>query len=164
VEHQSNRIIIVGGPKRGKSTLGQTLSEEHRLTHLCTDPQKMLPLDMNGTPNHLRYSGEGGVGEWVAREWIGRDRTLIEGVKAIDALRRALASGCRSSEVCDRLIVLTERLDEETLAERVVDIDEYRKQEQQATHTMAVLEQLEDQLDNLEHWLPIDGEFVRSSC
>lgn len=164
MDNRNNRIIIVGGPKRGKSTLGKTLSEEHRLTHLCTDPQRLLSLDMNGTPNHLRYSGAGGVGEWVAREWIGRDRSLIEGVKAIDALKRALVGGAPASSVCDRLIILTERLDEDELATHRLDIDEYRKQEQQATHTMAILEQLEDQLDNLEHWYPVDGSFMRSSC
>lgn len=161
MEHRSNRIIVVGGAKRGKSTLGKKLSEEHRLTHLCTDPQRTLPLDMNGTPDHLKYSGPGGVGEWVAQQWIGRDRTLIEGVKAIDALKRVL--GLHSSSFfCDRLIILTERI-ELFDDDGQLDIATYRKQEQQATHTMAVIEELEGQLDNLEHWYPVDGSFSRSS-
>lgn len=164
MDNRNNRIIIVGGPKRGKSTLGKKLSGEHRLTHLCTDPQRLLPLDMNGTPNHLKYSGAGGVGEWVAREWIERERTLIEGVKAIDALKRVLSGGWSSSRVCDRLIVLTERTDGDGFSDPAMTLERFRDQEQQATHVMKVLEQLEDQLDNLELWLPLDGTFVRSSC
>jgi hypothetical protein len=154
----ANRIIIVGGAKRGKSTLGRKLSEDFKLTHLQTDPQRLLRSDENGTPDNLAYGGEGGTGDWVAAHWIGRDRTLIEGVKAIDALKRHLSEDRdrRSSDVCDRLIVLTERVsgDESDAA--------YAGQERQAAHTMAVLEDLESQLDNLELWVPIGGDFVQA--
>ncbi len=147
------RIIIVGGARRGKSTLAAQLAEEYKLTHLCTDPQRMLPASMKGTPDELDYSGELGVGVWVARNWLGKDRTVIEGVKAIDAVKRALADGAKSSSICDRLIVLTER---------VGDDEGLPGQERQAAHTMAVLEELEDQLDNLELYYPVDGGFKRA--
>ncbi len=147
------RIIIVGGADRGKTTLAAQLAEEHKLTHLCTDPQRMLPASMNGTPDELEYSGENGVGAWVARHWLGKDRTVIEGVKAIDAVKRALSNGAKSSSISDRLIVLTER---------VGDGEVLPGQERQAEHTMTVLEELEDQLDNLELWYPVDGDFKRA--
>jgi hypothetical protein len=152
---KNNRIVILGGPGRGKTTFGKALSEEHRLTHLCTDPQRMLSADMNGTPDHLEYGGEHGVGQWVAREWFGRDRTLIEGVKAADALRRALNSGhlfLRSSSVCDRVILLTEL---------TAGGDELPGQRRQHDHVMKVVHELGDKLDNIEHWYPVGGHFRR---
>lgn len=159
VMKEATRIIIVGGARRGKSTLGKKLSEQLRLTHLQTDPQRLLSKGENGTPDDLEYSGDNGVGAWVAERWIGRERTLIEGVKAIDALKRVLQTepSLRSSDVCDLLIVLTERVsgDEQDA--------EYVGQERQATHTLAILEQLEDQVDNLELWYPIGGDFAQAS-
>lgn len=149
------RIVVVAGPKRGKSTLGKKLSEQHRLTHLCTDPQRMLTRSENGTPDDLDYSGENGTGAWVESNWLGRERTLIEGVKAIDALRRYLQAdpSRRTSHICDMVIVLTERVDSD---------EPLPGQERQATHVMNVLEELEDQFDNLQLWFPTGGGFLRA--
>lgn len=154
----NNRILVIGGSKRGKSTLGRKLSEEHKLTHLQTDPQRLLSRGENGTPDHLDYGGDNGVGQWVHANWLNRDRTLIEGAKAADALARFLRADCqlKSSDVCDRLIVLTERVSGEETD------DEYQGQERQAAHVMAIIEELEDQLDNLELWVPIGGDFVQA--
>ncbi len=155
---QPRRVLIIGGARRGKSTLGKMLSAELKLTHLCTDPQRLLSADMAGTPDHLDYSGDNGVGAWVAENWIGRDLTLIEGVKAIDALKRSLSSGHKSSHFFDKVIVLTERVDSFE-----GDDDKWSRQERQATHVMQVLEEIEDQLDNLELWYPVgDGKFARA--
>lgn len=142
----------MGGARRGKTTFGKELAEKHKLTHLCTDPQRLLPLTMNGTPDELAYDQ---VGEWVALNWLNRERSLIEGVKAHSALRFFLDSGpsARSSQVCDRLIVLTERTgDEEPLA----------GQERQAERVMAFVEDYQAQLDNLELWFPIGGTFQQA--
>lgn len=152
------RIIIVGGSKRGKSTLGRKLSEQHRLTHLQTDPQRLLSLGDNGTPDDLSYSGKGGVGEWVCRNWLNRERSCIEGVKAIDALARYLRPSptALSSDMCDLLIVLTERVS------GCPEDDEWAGQEKQAAHTLTLIEELDRQLDNLELWYPIGGDFKRA--
>jgi hypothetical protein len=153
---RNSRIIIAAGPGRGTSTLGKKLSEEHKLTHLCTDPQRLLSADMNGTPDDLDYGGENGVGQWVSRNWLGRDRALIEGVHAIDGLKHTLRSfpDAKSSDYCDRLIILTER---------VRDEPEKPGERRQCDHILRVLEELESQLDNLELWYPVDGSFQRAS-
>lgn len=155
------RTIILGGSHRGKTTLASQISLAID-TVLCTDPQRLCAPGVTGTPDNLDYSGDNGVAAWVCAHWFGDlgmpSRTCIEGVKAADALRRWCFEGPSSepygkptSELCDRVILLTERVGDDPLK---------RGQEQQHEHTLRVVTELLelDLLDNLELWRPLhDG-------
>jgi len=153
---RAERLLIAGGPGRGKSTLASNLAYRLKLTHLCTDPQRLLPLTMNGTPDDLDWGGENGVGRWVSEKWLGRNRTVIEGCHLADALKhwvRDRESGygpaeARSSQICDRLIWLRDKPGHFR--------DEMPGQLRQAEHVRRVFESLRTHLDNLEIWYP-DG-------
>jgi len=157
------RVMIAGGPGRGKSTLASNLAGRLKLTHLCTDPQRMLPLTMNGTPDDLDWGGENGVGSWVAERWLGRDRTIIEGCHLADAIRRWVRDRQRAygpnqpltSQICDKLIWLCDPPYHYR--------DEKPGQLAQAEHVRRVFERIRDNLDNLEIWNPCgSGQFRRN--
>lgn len=155
----NNRILIFGGPGRGKSTFASKLAHEHKLTHLCTDPQHLLPLSMNGTPDDLDWAGENGVGQWVAKHWLGRERTVIEGCHLTDAVKHWIEEHAvyqnriRTSRVADRIILLTSRPGH--------ILDEMPGQARQAAHVQRVLERYAEHFDNLEHWVAENGQFRR---
>lgn len=158
-KRENNRIVILGGPNCGKSTLASRLATTHRLTALCTDPQHLLPSTMNGTPSDLDWGGENGVGQWVAAKWLGRDRTVIEGCHAADALKHwvnsypeHLRDRVKTSQICDRVIWLTERVGNEPILSG---------QERQTAHIERVIDRLMPHLDNLEMWYPKGAEFYR---
>lgn len=81
------RIIVIGGPKRGKTTLATHLARTMQLRHLCTDPQRLCPPTVIGTPDALPFDGPQGVGAFVARAWLELPNTIVEGCKAIHAIR-----------------------------------------------------------------------------
>lgn len=160
---KNERILILGGPGRGKSTLAAQLADKHKLTHLCTDPQHLLPSTMNGTPSDLDWGGENGVGQWVTAKWIGRDRTVIEGCHAADALKHwvnsypeHLRSRVKTSQICDRVIWLTEQAGHVR--------GELAGQVRQTAHIERVIERLMPHLDNLELWYPSNGQFWQNGA
>jgi hypothetical protein len=75
-------IIIVGGPKRGKSTLARMMAGTLGLEHRCTDPRRFCRFTV-GTPDELPYDG---VSQWVADNWLGSPKLIVEGVHAASAL------------------------------------------------------------------------------
>jgi hypothetical protein len=157
---KNERIVIVGGSGRGKTTFADKLALEHKLTHLCTDPQHTLPRTMNGTPDDLDYGGENGVGRWVASKWLGRDRTVIEGCHAADALKHwvnsfpgSMIDRVRTSQICDRVIWLTEQA-----GHMSQELPGHRRQ---TTHVANVMGMLRGHLDNLELWYPSNGQFYQ---
>lgn len=149
------RVMIAGGPGRGKSTLAAMLANRLRLTHLCTDPQRLLPNSMNGTPDDLDWGGENGVGQWVADKWLGRERTVIEGCHVADALKhwvRRSDTPRKTSAICDRVIWLKDPPGHFR--------HELPGQLSQAEHVARVFERIRDSLDNLEIWYPAgNGQF-----
>lgn len=157
---KNQRIVIVGGAHRGKTTLAGKLALAHKLTHFCTDPQHLLPTTMNGTPDDLDWGGENGVGRWVADKWLGRDRTVIEGCHAADALKHwvnsypgSMIDRVRTSQICDRVIWLTEQAGYED--------QELPGHRRHATHVANVMSMLRGSLDNLEMWYPSNGQFYQ---
>lgn len=81
------RIIVIGGPHRGKTTLATYLARTMQLRHLCTDPQRLCPPTVTGTPDSLAFDGIDGAGAFVARAWLELPNTIVEGCKAIHAIR-----------------------------------------------------------------------------
>lgn len=157
---KNERILIVGGADRGKTTFANKLALEHKLTHLCSDPQHMLPSSMNGTPDYLDWGGENGVGRWVASKWLGRDRTVIEGCHVADALKHwvnsfpdSMIDRVRTSQICDRVIWLTEQA-----GHMSQELPGHRRQ---TGHVAAVMARLQPHLDNLELWYPSNGQFYQ---
>lgn len=155
---KANRLIVAGGPLRGKSTLASMLADKLKLTHLCSDPQRLLPLSMNGTPDDLDWGGENGVGRWVADKWLGRDSTIIEGCHVADAIKHWLGdmgAPDKSSAFCDRIIWLKDPPG--TMRHELAG------QMRQAEHIQRVFERLRDNLDNLEIWYAAgSGTFRRN--
>lgn len=157
---KAERLLIAGGPGRGKSTLASSLAYRLKLTHLCTDPQRLLPLTMNGTPDDLDWGGDNGVGQWVADKWLGRARTVIEGCHLADALKhwsRERYGNPLSSHICDRLIWLRDKPGHFR--------DEMPGQLRQAEHVKRVFQNIRAHLDNLEIWYPDGpGQFRRDDA
>jgi hypothetical protein len=79
-------IFILGGPKRGKTTLAKMLAGTNGLEHRCTDPQRFCRFFI-GTPDHLQYDE---VSQWVADTWAGNPGLVVEGVHAASALLKYL--------------------------------------------------------------------------
>lgn len=93
-------ILVTGGPKTGKTTMCAKLARELFLKHVCTDPQRLCPAGVIGTPDALSWSE---TSEHVARKLLGNPELLIEGV----AVPRALKKWHTEDLPCDLLVVLT---------------------------------------------------------
>jgi hypothetical protein len=88
------RIVIVGPPKAGKTTLGRDLAESSGVQLRHTD-------DLIG---ELDWSG---CSERIASEWFAQPGPwIIEGVAAVRALRKWLV-GNREGRPCDQIIALS---------------------------------------------------------
>lgn len=82
-------IVIIGGPKRGKTTLARLMSGSTTLPHRCSDPQRYCPRDVVGVPNDLQYDE---ISSWVCEHWLKPpSNLLVEGVHAARALQKYLA-------------------------------------------------------------------------
>lgn len=117
------RVIIVGGPRRGKSTLAQELVNSvwsHPapwvIHHRCGDPLSKVkdPLpQVEYLPEGIPISGDDGAAQWVADNWFSLPGPWVcEGWVMARALRRWLAdyphrdaTGLRAKPA-DRIIVL----------------------------------------------------------
>ena len=117
------RIIIVGGPRRGKSTLARSIAQERHgnaafMPHRCGDPLSKVkePLDsVEYLPEGIPISGDDGAAQWVADNWFTLPGPWVcEGWVMARALRRWLASNPpaarpglgRFAQPADRIIVL----------------------------------------------------------
>lgn len=125
---KNQRIIIVGGPRRGKSTLAR------ELRHVAGNPQgyaKPCPVrcgdplskvkepltDVEYLPEGIPISGDGGAAQWVADNWFTLPGPWVcEGWVMARALRRWVAGAnladygrdgrLRCPMPADRIIVL----------------------------------------------------------
>ncbi len=68
------RILIAGGPRSGKSTLGRKLAAEHHVEYRCTD--ELIPMGWSEASE--------AVTKWFERS----DGWLIEGVAVPRAIRK----------------------------------------------------------------------------
>jgi GTPase SAR1 family protein len=99
------RIVIVGGPMAGKSTLARQLRTQGYPT-FCADPRTIARApesDVTYLPSGLSWSGASGfvVGQWLPLPgpWV------LEGHAMARALRKYLAQG-RSPAPADRILVI----------------------------------------------------------
>lgn len=87
----SRRIVIIGGPRRGKSTLARKLRTEEAIPTFCGDPLSTVKdpePDVTYLPEGLTWS-EGS--EYIARNWLTVEGPWVcEGVSMVRALRKAL--------------------------------------------------------------------------
>lgn len=79
------RILILGWPGVGKSTLAKQLAKDKVVRHLCTDPQRLCDSGVEGVSDALDWSA---ASQWVCDNWIGKENTVIEGVGVVRALRK----------------------------------------------------------------------------
>lgn len=109
-----SRIVIVGGPSRGKSTLAHELHTKHGTPVFCGDPRSKVVYTKPYTtylPEGLDFAGDSGAAAWVAEHWFTMPGPWIcEGHVMARALRRWSAS-CMP---CDRIIVLDREAHRET--------------------------------------------------
>lgn len=86
------RIIIIGGPRRGKSTLAATFG----YPVFCGDPVSKVkePRErVTYLPEGLDFAGDTGAAAWIAGEWLIAKRNeswVMEGHVMARALRRWL--------------------------------------------------------------------------
>jgi hypothetical protein len=71
----TERIVIVGGPRRGKSTLACQIHAESRgvVPIFCGDPlSKVKEPDQHFTylPEDIPFSGDDGAAQWIADNWF----------------------------------------------------------------------------------------------
>lgn len=83
------RVVILGGPKTGKTTLALEMQAQGRVRH--TDDLMRL---------------EWSASSQLASEWFDLPYGVIEGVAAVRALRKWLKRNA-TGKPCDRIIYLT---------------------------------------------------------
>ena len=123
------RVLIIGGPRSGKSVLASRMG----LKHYCTDPISLVKEPMKNVtylPEGLEWGKDS---EYVVKNWFTQDNCVIEGVGVARALRKFTGD-----KPCDRIIILkdkhpfTDRTDgQEVMAKAVLTIwgevaDKYR--------------------------------------
>lgn len=86
------RVIIVGGPRRGKSSLARRLRAQGLPTY-CTDPESALleapEPGVTYLPEGLPVSGDDGAAQWVVDHWFRLPGPwVVEGWLTARALRR----------------------------------------------------------------------------
>ena len=128
----TERIVIVGGPRSGKSWLANGLASGEFLLHparlrcpvYCGDPLSKVKEPVPGVnylPENIPFSGDDGAAQWVADHWFTMPGPWVcEGHVMARALRRWLRmfeeeyddNGIRKpfrGWPCDRIIVLEEQ-------------------------------------------------------
>jgi hypothetical protein len=99
------RIVIVGGPLHGKSTLAASLG----LPVYCGDPRSTVREPRAGVtylPEGLPMAGDDGPAQWIVDHWLTRPGPwVVEGWIMARTLRRWVQT--RREKPCDRVIVLT---------------------------------------------------------
>lgn len=93
MSHQ--RIVIVGGPDTGKTTLAEKLSRETPFARVRSTDELIEQTDWSG------------VSRIVAEEWLEEPGPwVIEGVATARALRKWLQAHPDTGAPCDKVIVL----------------------------------------------------------
>lgn len=112
------RIIIVSGPRRGKSSLARQFREQQGMPTFCGDPRSKVKDPEDGVtylPEGLPYAGDDGGAAHVSQLWFVRTGPwVMEGHVMARALRRWLPQlrgghggrGIIPPLPCDRIIVL----------------------------------------------------------
>lgn len=118
----TERIVIVGGPRCGKSWLANELSPKVAAKGslvapiYCGDPlSKVKDPDMhvNYLPEGLSYSGDTGAAQWIVDNWLPmRGPWVLEGHVMARVLRRWMEQALlvwdfseQAGFPCDRVIV-----------------------------------------------------------
>lgn len=114
---KNERVIIVGGPRRGKSTMAKAFALTGYPVR-CGDPLSKVKDPLPGVtylPEGIPISGDDGAAQWVADNWFAMPGPWVcEGWVMARALRRWLAGNAPSARTgldrfsmpCDRIIVL----------------------------------------------------------
>lgn len=112
------RIIILGAPRTGKSTLQAAMAEDHpELVRLCTDPAgdvkeplagvEYVPDDCEQIQTFGKWSG---ASQYVADVFLERPGPwVLEGVGAARALRKWKGAHLGEKPPCDLLLWLKNR-------------------------------------------------------
>lgn len=102
------RIVIVGGPRVGKSTIARALRLRGYPT-FCGDPRSKVKEPERGVtylPEGLPMSGDDGAAQWIVDNWFKREGPWVcEGWIMARALRRW--KDREQNFPCERIIVLT---------------------------------------------------------
>lgn len=99
------RIVVVGGPRCGKSTLARWYRERGTPT-FCGDPLSKVKEPEPGVtylPEGLDFSGDKGAAQWIVDNWFSmRGPWLCEGHVMARALRRCV----NRPTPCDKVLLL----------------------------------------------------------
>lgn len=102
----SKRVILIGGPMRGKSTHARRLAAELGIPCYCTDTraQDRAPVDgVTYLPEEHR--GWSDASKFVAEHWLAQPGPwVLEGVAAARALRKWLDANPGAPPPCDQII------------------------------------------------------------
>lgn len=100
------RIVVVGGPGRGKSYYAASTG----LPHFCGDPLSKVKEPMVGVhylPENVPFNGDDGAAAWIAANWFTMPGAWVcEGHVMARALRRWAVSHYNGFP-CDRVLVLS---------------------------------------------------------
>ncbi|KKN56881.1 hypothetical protein LCGC14_0568060 [marine sediment metagenome] len=112
VENTPRRIVIVGGPRRGKSTVARAFRDEHQIPTLCTDPLRLVKDPESGVTYLPEGLGWSEASKFVADHWLLQPGPwVIEGIATVRALRKFLRErGEGAAELLEgvEVIVLTD--------------------------------------------------------
>ena len=96
------KIVIIGGPRTGKSTLARTFD----IPVYCGDPISLVKDPEEGVtylPNIKDWSVQS---MHICNEWFSKDEGVFEGVAMVRALRKWAV--LNDTMPCDKIIYLTE--------------------------------------------------------
>lgn len=87
----ARRVVIIGGPRRGKSTMARALREEG-LPTFCTDPLTLVKDPEDGVTYLPEGLGWSEASKFVADNWLTQPGPwCVEGIATVRALRKFIA-------------------------------------------------------------------------